>query len=309
MLLKVFFTCVISLFLASDITFAEELVCVSDYGTIHLPNAQVCPEGYESWSKLLKDAENGDVNTQYRVGVMYTKGIGGTKSYSEAEKWLRKAAQQGHPAAQNALSVFQNSDRPPTLSNQLASQQAHVKSSDFSINVPSTITGTEFTNFYIIKTDGLSEKCERLYLSNRDVVCRDGGSKISILPQSLKSVIISQEDEEYELTVKTAIDYSKISELLNKLSKEKEAKLAVKAGVMVGADISSLLGPVPLVEVLKRLVSLKDMSLSWQQNVNMQVPVNVSIRAEEDFFDAIRNLLRPVGYKFAVRGNTVIVCK
>jgi general secretion pathway protein D/MSHA biogenesis protein MshL len=75
----------------------------------------------------------------------------------------------------------------------------------------------------------------------------------------------------------------------------------------VGANISSARGPQPLREVVKRLVTLKGMSVSWASDVGQSVLVDVNIRADDGFFEAIDNLLRQVDYFHEVEGNTVIV--
>ena len=53
-------------------------------------------------------AEQGDVNAQHDLGLMYYNGEGGPQDLTEAEKWWRKAAEQGHAYAQFSLgSVYQ----------------------------------------------------------------------------------------------------------------------------------------------------------------------------------------------------------
>ena len=49
-----------------------------------------------------------DAMAQYNLGAMYDKGIGVKKDFSEAVKWYRKAADQGHSSAQNNLGVCYN---------------------------------------------------------------------------------------------------------------------------------------------------------------------------------------------------------
>ncbi len=41
-----------------------------------------------------KDAERGNANAQYNLGVMYSQGLGVTQDHAEAVKWYRKAAEQ-----------------------------------------------------------------------------------------------------------------------------------------------------------------------------------------------------------------------
>ena len=47
----------------------------------------------------------GDDNGQYNLGLLYLRGNGVPKNMREAEKWLRKAAEQDMSEAQNDLGV------------------------------------------------------------------------------------------------------------------------------------------------------------------------------------------------------------
>ena len=77
--------------------------------------------------------------------------------------------------------------------------------------------------------------------------------------------------------------------------------------IKVGANIRSTRGPQPLWDILKRLASLKGMSVSWSSDVNQNVLVDVDINANENYYDAIDNLLRQVDYFHEVAGSTIIV--
>jgi len=89
---------------------------------------------------------------------------------------------------------------------------------------------------------------------------------------------------------------------------DKELKLQDEQySVKVGANITSTKGPQPLWDIMKRLANLRGMSVSWASDVDREVKVDVNIRAEDDFFKAIDNLLRQVGYFHEVKDNTIIV--
>ncbi len=77
--------------------------------------------------------------------------------------------------------------------------------------------------------------------------------------------------------------------------------------IPVGADISSTTGPVALRDILKRLAVLKNMNISWASDVDQFALVDVDIRAEDDFFTAIDNILRQMDYYHEVQGNTIVV--
>lgn len=88
----------------------------------------------------------------------------------------------------------------------------------------------------------------------------------------------------------------------NALSQEEE-KYALK----VGANITSTKGPQPLWDIIKRLGNLKGMSVSWANDVDREVKVDVNIRADDNFFEALDNLLRQVGYFHEIQNNTIVI--
>src|SRR5499427_2460187 len=51
-------------------------------------------------------ADQGEVDAQYNLGVMYDKGQGVTRDYALAVSWFRKAADQGFAPAQLSLGVM-----------------------------------------------------------------------------------------------------------------------------------------------------------------------------------------------------------
>lgn len=58
----------------------------------------------EKWYR--KAAEQGFPEAQYNLGVMYEKGAGVRKNAKEAVKWFRKAAEQGLAVAQLSLGII-----------------------------------------------------------------------------------------------------------------------------------------------------------------------------------------------------------
>ena len=75
----------------------------------------------------------------------------------------------------------------------------------------------------------------------------------------------------------------------------------------VGARITSTRGPQPLWDILKRLAALKRMNVSWASDVDRNVLVDVDINANDDFYEALDNLLRQVDYFHTMSGNTIVV--
>ena len=60
----------------------------------------------KSIESLRMEAEQGDVDSQYRLGFMYGKGDGVQKDLAESLKWMRLAAEQGHAKAQYNMAWF-----------------------------------------------------------------------------------------------------------------------------------------------------------------------------------------------------------
>jgi uncharacterized protein len=52
-----------------------------------------------------QQAEQGDSEAQYKLGVAYFLGEGVVQNYKESVKWTRKAAEQGHADAQYDLGL------------------------------------------------------------------------------------------------------------------------------------------------------------------------------------------------------------
>ena len=76
--------------------------------------------------------------------------------------------------------------------------------------------------------------------------------------------------------------------------------------IPVGADVSST-EPVPLRDIMKKLAKFHNMNISWASDVNQKFLVDVHIRAEDDFFAAIDNILRQVDYHYKTEGQTLII--
>ena len=75
----------------------------------------------------------------------------------------------------------------------------------------------------------------------------------------------------------------------------------------VGADMKSRFGKVPLITVIKNLADLKDMNVSWTSDVDQNARVDVDIKADDDFWAALDNVLRQLDYFYEFRRNTIIV--
>lgn len=59
-----------------------------------------------SITKIQRAAENGDPDAQYGLGYMYYYGIGTVRDQQTAELWIKRAADQGQPLAQKAMSLI-----------------------------------------------------------------------------------------------------------------------------------------------------------------------------------------------------------
>ena len=75
------------------------IMCLGIVGLV-LADYQAGVDAYEQgdYEIALKEwkplAESGDSKAQFRLGVMYDKGVGVAQDYGEAFKWFQKAAEQ-----------------------------------------------------------------------------------------------------------------------------------------------------------------------------------------------------------------------
>lgn len=74
----------------------------------------------------------------------------------------------------------------------------------------------------------------------------------------------------------------------------------------VGAKIAPT-GPKPLRLVIQELAKLKGMNISWANDVDKESLVYVTIMPEEDFFEAIDNVLRQLDYFHEMQDNTIVI--
>lgn len=63
----------------------------------------------DSLNLLIQQAEQGDIQAQFNLGMRYCKGIGVAKNCKNAFIWLKKAAEQGHSSAQVLLGTMYDS--------------------------------------------------------------------------------------------------------------------------------------------------------------------------------------------------------
>ncbi len=76
--------------------------------------------------------------------------------------------------------------------------------------------------------------------------------------------------------------------------------------VPVGAKYSPA-GPKPLYHVMKVLAELKSMNVSWANDVDRSALVYVTVMPEEDFFEAIENILRQLDYYYELQRKTIVI--
>jgi general secretion pathway protein D/MSHA biogenesis protein MshL len=74
----------------------------------------------------------------------------------------------------------------------------------------------------------------------------------------------------------------------------------------VGADITTH-EPITLREAMKALVRNKKMGLSWASDVNQDLVVDIDVTAEDNFYEAIDNILRQLDYYHEVHGSTLVI--
>jgi TPR repeat protein len=67
--------------------------------------------GMEPVPELQKNAEQGDSNSEYKLGLVYDAGVGARQDLAKAAHWYQRAADQGHVAAQFNLGLMYASGR------------------------------------------------------------------------------------------------------------------------------------------------------------------------------------------------------
>ncbi len=75
----------------------------------------------------------------------------------------------------------------------------------------------------------------------------------------------------------------------------------------VGANITAKNGKVPLRTIIKKLADLKHMNVSWASDVKEDLPVDVHISTDDDFWNALKNILRQIDYSYKYKDNTLII--
>lgn len=79
-------------------------------GTKPTASARNPAEDHRFTVRLYQDsAENGDMNAQYQLGLLYLTGNGALQDFPEAAKWLKLAAEQGYGLAQYELGMIYRS--------------------------------------------------------------------------------------------------------------------------------------------------------------------------------------------------------
>uniref|UniRef100_UPI004056189A hypothetical protein n=1 Tax=Candidatus Electronema sp. TaxID=2698783 RepID=UPI004056189A len=74
----------------------------------------------------------------------------------------------------------------------------------------------------------------------------------------------------------------------------------------VGANISTA-APIPLREAMKAIVKTKNMSLSWAPDVDQELLVDIDVTPNDNFYEAIDNILRQLDYFHEVEGSTLVI--
>ncbi|MBC8209081.1 MAG: pilus (MSHA type) biogenesis protein MshL [Desulfobulbaceae bacterium] len=103
------------------------------------------------------------------------------------------------------------------------------------------------------------------------------------------------------------VQYQRSAYIVGQGAKEALAAKDLDVVIKVGATISTTQGPQPLWDIMKRLASLKNMNISWASDVDQNVLVDVDINANDDYYNAIDNLLRQVDYFHEMRGSTIVI--
>jgi len=102
------------------------------------------------------------------------------------------------------------------------------------------------------------------------------------------------------------VQYQKPSYMVDSADKVELDSQADDVVLKVGARISSN-KKVALREIMKPLASQKRLNISWASDVNQDALVDVDIKADDDFYKAIDNILRQVDYFYELQGSTIVI--
>jgi len=102
------------------------------------------------------------------------------------------------------------------------------------------------------------------------------------------------------------VQYQKPAYTIDSPSKAELNSQADDAVLKVGARINST-KKVALREIMKPLASQKKLNISWSSDVNQDALVDVDIKADDDFYKAIDNILRQVDYFYELQGSTIVI--
>jgi len=102
------------------------------------------------------------------------------------------------------------------------------------------------------------------------------------------------------------VQYQKPSYMVDSADKDELDSQADDVVLKVGARISST-KKVALREIMKPLASQKRLNISWASDVNQDALVDVDIKADDDFYKAIDNILRQVDYFYELQGSTIVI--
>ena len=102
------------------------------------------------------------------------------------------------------------------------------------------------------------------------------------------------------------VQYQKPSYMVDSAGKDELDSQADDVVLKVGARISST-KKVALREIMKPLASQKRLNISWASDVNQDALVDVDIKADDEFYKAIDNILRQVDYFYELQGSTIVI--
>lgn len=105
--------------------------------------------GNETLETLIQQAEDGDVNAQYNLGIMFYNGEGVEKDYANAMHWFVMAANQGDAEAQFNLGIMigrgEGVTKDPKVSRQWfekAAEQGHPEATEIVAKLRKNLTPT-----------------------------------------------------------------------------------------------------------------------------------------------------------------------
>lgn len=151
---NILFAILLSLAVISNLAYAE-VKAVSKTADVNVNNVNE-----EDFQKILALAKQGDVEAQFKLGLMYYIGESVSQDYKQAAYWFEKAATQGSADAQNNLGLMYDKGQGVTKNLIKAHMWANIAASNNGIDRKlRDSVAKKLTSEQLNKAQEMAKKC------------------------------------------------------------------------------------------------------------------------------------------------------